>query len=107
MAKMTGPELIAFLEHVFPQSRPERYEVETVEEGRVVFRCRAGEEDLRPGATVSGPPLMAISDLGMYLAVLSAIGPVALAVTTSLNINFLRKPGAGDLVVETVVVTVG
>jgi hypothetical protein len=28
------------------------------------------------------------------------IGPVALAVTTSLNINFLRKPRAGELIVD-------
>jgi acyl-coenzyme A thioesterase PaaI-like protein len=42
---------------------------------------------------------MALSDLGMYFLVLSMLGPVVLAVTTSLNINFLRKPGAGELVV--------
>jgi uncharacterized protein (TIGR00369 family) len=36
----------------------------------------------------------------MYVAVLASIGPVPLAVTTNLNINFLRRPGAGDLVAE-------
>jgi len=50
---------------------------------------------------------MALSDVGMYFAVLSAIGPVALAVTTNLNINFLRKPPAGDLVVETRLLKLG
>ena len=41
--------------------------------------------------TVSGPTLMAMADFAMYVVLLSAIGPVGLAVTTNLNINFLRK----------------
>ncbi len=44
--------------------------------------------------------MMALADFAMYAAVLSAIGPVPLAVTTSLNINFLRRQGAGDLLAE-------
>jgi acyl-coenzyme A thioesterase PaaI-like protein len=46
---------------------------------------------LRLGGTVSGPTLMALADCAMYVVLLSAIGPVSLAVTTNLNINFLRK----------------
>lgn len=30
--------------------------------------------------------------MSAYIALIAHIGPVALAVTTSLNINFLRKP---------------
>jgi acyl-coenzyme A thioesterase PaaI-like protein len=37
----------------------------------------------------------------MYLVVLSAIGPVSLAVTTNLNINFLRKGVSGQDVLAT------
>ena len=55
---------------------------------------------LRPGGTVSGPTLMLLADVAMYVAVLASIGPVPLAVTTSLNINFLRKPAAADLFAE-------
>ena len=36
----------------------------------------------------------------MYVTVLAMIGPVALAVTTNLNINFLRKPPKGDVLAE-------
>lgn len=54
---------------------------------------------LRPGGTVSGPTLMALADLAMYVMLLSAIGPVGLAVTTNLNINFLRKGQPGQDVV--------
>jgi acyl-coenzyme A thioesterase PaaI-like protein len=104
---MTATDLMEFMRVAFPQARAERFDVEIVEEGRIVFRYRAEYEDLRPGDTVSGPTLMALSDVGMYFAVLSAIGPVALAVTTNLNINFLRKPPAGALLVETRLLKLG
>jgi uncharacterized protein (TIGR00369 family) len=55
---------------------------------------------LRPGGTISGPTLMMLSDVAMYVAVLASIGWVPLAVTTNLNINFLRKPEPGALVAE-------
>jgi uncharacterized protein (TIGR00369 family) len=51
---------------------------------------------LRPGGTVSGPTLMALADFAMYVVLLSAIGPIGLAVTTNLNINFLRKGQPGQ-----------
>lgn len=55
---------------------------------------------LRPGGTISGPTMMTLADATMYAVVLSAIGPQHLAVTTSFNINFLRKPGPSDLIAE-------
>ena len=52
---------------------------------------------LRPGGTISGPTMMALGDIALYMAVLSVIGPEPMAVTTSLNTNFLHFPAAGDL----------
>ena len=63
---------------------------------------------LRPGGTVSGPTPMAMADCAIYAALLTAIGPVALAVTTNLTMNFLRKAPAGsDLVAEATVMKLG
>lgn len=107
MPRLTAPELIELMQRAFPQARPDRIRFDTVEDAVVRFRYLATEENLRPGDTVSGPTLMAVSDLGMYFAVLAAIGPVLLAVTTSLNINFLRKPGAGELIVESKLLKLG
>jgi uncharacterized protein (TIGR00369 family) len=104
---MSAAELIALMHRAFPQANAEKFQIERVEDGFVRFRYRAAYEDLRPGDTVSGPTLMALSDVGMYFAVLAAIGPVVLAVTTSLNINFLRKPSPGELVVETKMLKLG
>ena len=44
----------------------------------------------------------------MYVVLLSAIGPVGLAVTTNLNINFLRKGQAGqDVLAEAKILKLG
>ena len=65
----------------------------------LTLRLCVGHQHLRPGGTVSGPAMFALADVGVYLAILSRIGPVALAVTTGASIDFMRKPAAGrDLV---------
>lgn len=58
------------------------------------MKLEVDEEHLRPGGTVSGPAMMGLADVTLYAALLSKIGLVPLAVTTNLNINFLRKPVA-------------
>jgi len=105
--QLDAEQLIELMQKTFPQSRAERIRFESVEPGRLRFRYSTDYQDLRPGETVSGPVLMALSDMGVYLAVLAAIGPVVLAVTTSLNINFLRKPSPGELTVETRLLKLG
>jgi uncharacterized protein (TIGR00369 family) len=64
------------------------------------LRLAYDERHLRPGGTLSGPAIMTLADLALYVAILAQIGPVPLAVTTSLNFNFLRKPAQKDLVAE-------
>jgi uncharacterized protein (TIGR00369 family) len=72
--------------------------VEAVTDTGVVVRLPIDERHGRPGGTVSGPASMSLADTTAWLAVLSRIGPVVLAVTTSLHIDFLRKPELTDLV---------
>src|SRR3546814_709596 len=73
---------------------------ESITDGQAVARLPFREDLLRPGGTVTGPAMMAMADVVMYAAVLSRIGPVKLAVTTSLNANFLRRPKPGDLLAD-------
>jgi uncharacterized protein (TIGR00369 family) len=70
-------------------------------------RFRVGKQHLRPGDTVSGPALMALADVTMYAALLGEIGLQPLAVTTNLNINFLRKPAQMDVIGEARLLKVG
>lgn len=75
--------------------------VEAVTEDGCVVRLKVGARHLRPGGTVSGPSMFALADVGVYLAILARLGPVALAVTTSSSMDFMRKPEAGrDLIAE-------
>src|SRR4051794_10316788 len=101
-ARMTVAELGAFLRAELPQMFDhDDLTIEHADGQRCRLRQRFRDSMLRPGGTVSGATLMALSDCAMYVAVLSAIGPVRLAVTTNLNINFLRKGAAGqDVVAE-------
>ncbi|MGB7754782.1 MAG: PaaI family thioesterase [Salinisphaera sp.] len=80
-----------FMAAEFPQSR---CVVESVSDGRATVSRQIGREDLRPGGTIAGPVLMGVADIALYVAILGEIGIVPLAVTTNLNINFLRKPKA-------------
>ena len=71
------------------------------------IRRKFNEKSLRPGGTISGPTMMALTDFAMYVAVLASIGPVPLAVTTNLNINFLRRPVQRDLIAEANLIKLG
>jgi len=51
--------------------------------------------------------MMSLGDFAMYVAVLSAIGWVPLAVTTNLTINFLKKPAARDLLAQARLIKLG
>jgi len=93
---MDVAELQIFLDGAFPGDLP--YTVEAVDDSGVRLRLGVDESNVRPGGTVSGPSLMALADCAAWLAVVGHIGPVALAVTTSLHIDFLRKPALVDVV---------
>src|SRR5579864_610864 len=97
IAKMTVFELEKFLRGEFPQAfSGDDIQIECADGVSCLLRQRYGEHMLRPGGTISGPTLMALADFAMYVVLLSAIGPVGLAVTTNLNINFLRKGQPGQ-----------
>lgn len=97
IAKMTVPQLEEFLRAEFPQAFGiGDILIEAADGASCRLRQRYNEQMLRPGGTISGPTLMALADFAMYVVLLSAIGPVGLAVTTNLNINFLRKGSPGQ-----------
>lgn len=93
---MTAIELEDFVAAAFSFA-PRTYRCDAVTDAGVVLRLPIGAEHERPGGTISGPSMMGLADAAAWLATLSRIGPVALAVTTSLNINFLRKPPLADI----------
>lgn len=95
---MSIDELHALIARVFPQA-VDVGEIVDLRPGQLLLALRdpTDERHLRPGGTISGPVVFTLADLAFWLLVLSAIGPVPLAVTTSLNLSFLRKAPPGPL----------
>lgn len=81
--------------------------LDTLANGRAVARLSYAGHVTRPGGTIAGPALMALADYAMYAVLLSAIGRVELAVTTSIHVNFLRRPGPADVLGEGRVLKLG
>jgi len=91
--KITFEELDRFLQEQFPQGAAYG-SLRKLGDGWAEMSLDVDDGHLRPGGTVSGPVMMGLADVTLYAALLSRIGLVPLAVTTNLNINFLRKPAA-------------
>ncbi|MEQ8356845.1 MAG: PaaI family thioesterase [Kiloniellaceae bacterium] len=96
-AKITVAAFNRLLDESAPFQKIYGFVTEEIGHGTARVRLPAGELHIRPGGTLSGPAQMALADFAMYAALLGAIGEVPLAVTTSLNINFLQRPRPGDL----------
>lgn len=107
--KMSAEEVDQFLDEVFPQLLigGKCHFIDWVKKGEAQLRLKADERHLRPGGTVSGPSMMGLADYAAYVAILADIGPVALAVTTNLNINFLNKPTPGDMLAHVKILKMG
>lgn len=99
---MKVDEVEAYLREVFPQiyTSGDTWSVDAVGPMTARLRLAVDNRHLRPGGTISGPTMFTAADLGLYVAVLANVGPVGLAVTTSMTINFLRKPGPTDLITQ-------
>lgn len=116
---MTLDEINVFLRKHFPQIGPGNdLKLESIGPMCSVMRLVQQEKHLRPGGTISGPSMFGLADVAIYVAILGEIGvgadieqahmsAGAQAVTTNLNINFLRKPAARDLIAEAQLMKVG
>jgi uncharacterized protein (TIGR00369 family) len=80
---------------------------EVKEQGDVRLRLPVANAHIRPGGTISGPALMAMADGAAWATVLSHRGPDMSPVSTSLHIDFLRKPDPIDLVADGAILRLG
>ncbi len=97
MSKITPQDFHNLASERLPFAQIMGLQLQSIDAGGVWMRAVYSEKFLRPGGTIAGPVMMGLADAAVYALVLSRIGPVELAVTTSLNINFLRKPLPGDI----------
>lgn len=107
LLRLDIPTLHDFLAREFPQVAGE-VRVEALDARGLTLRLRVSDRHLRPGGTLGGPSIFLLGDVAAYCAILSRIGPEALAVTTSAGIDFLRKPAADrDLLCEATILKLG
>jgi uncharacterized protein (TIGR00369 family) len=99
-------EILAFLNDVWPEGL-RRWTIQTLTPTFARVREPTSAADLRPGGTVSGPTLMKLVDAAAYIMVLGRLGRAALAVTSSLQIDFLRRPTVGELIADVDLVKMG
>ncbi len=107
---LTAREVDDFIGEVYPEiwiDNGRTFEIEDIRPGAARVRMIYDKRHLRPGGTISGPAMMALSDLAMWVVVLGHIGRLELSVTTNLNINFLRKPGQVDMLAESRLLKLG
>lgn len=107
MSRITKAEVAELTERELPWAIWLELTPVELGDGRCRVRLPHREQNLRPGGTVSGPAMMSLADFSLYVAVLSAIGKVELAVTSQLSINFLRKPKPGDIIADCRMIKVG
>jgi uncharacterized protein (TIGR00369 family) len=97
----TADEVTSFLHGEFPQAFKDGrdYRIRSLEPGRIVLAMTNDARDVRPGGTVSGPAMAGLVDYAMYALLLAHHGPAArLAVTTGMQISFLRRPAPGTMI---------
>ena len=96
---MNAGEVNKLMNEIYPQLNHafNAFRALDVFPGGCLVRLNADERHLRPGNTVSGPSLFTLADIGGYVCALTHAGPAPLSVTTNLNINFMRKAGAGPV----------
>jgi uncharacterized protein (TIGR00369 family) len=81
--------------------------VREVGPGRVRIVRAFDPSMLRPGGLISGPTLMSLADTAAYALILAHVGAELMAVTSALNINFLRGAKPGDIQVEGQLLSLG
>jgi uncharacterized protein (TIGR00369 family) len=106
---LSREDMIAFLVRAFPHAGfgDGRLTLESYGRGTCRVRLPLDERNIRPGPSVSGPAIMGLGDVAAWVALLSIIGPVPLAVTSNLSVSFLRPAGLADLVCDCSVLRAG
>jgi uncharacterized protein (TIGR00369 family) len=105
--KLTAEEVERAIRGGLPGAQRSALRVEEVREGYARVRLPFHERMLRPGNSISGPTLFAAADTAMYALVMAHVGPQLMAVTASMNLNFLLRPRPGDVIGEATLLKLG
>lgn len=91
-------EVNTFFERTFPSAHASGFRCEELGTSHVVVRWRYDASTLRPGGFISGPTQFALADLALWFLTFTVLGVAPMAVTSEVNIHFLRPAVGGDLI---------
>jgi len=98
----------ALLRKAFPDAQPASFpRVTSVTPGFVSVVAPYRDGLLRPGGVISGPNLMSLADTAAYALVLAHVGDQLMAVTSQLNMSFLRGALPGDIHADATMLRLG
>ena len=107
MSKISIEAFNAIIASELPSTADSGVYLQDIEPGKATMVLPYSDHSIRPGGSIAGPFMMMLADVCMYAVVLSLLGEIKLAVTTSLNINFVRKPANTDLIARGSIIKMG
>jgi uncharacterized protein (TIGR00369 family) len=107
MSRITPQQFVELTQRSLPAAVMLGAEPLEITERHARFRMPFRTDFLRPGGTVSGPTMMALADVAMYAILLAAVDNAEQAVTSNLNMNFLRRPPPGTIIAESRLLRLG
>lgn len=97
MSQASAEDMNQFFLEAFNGNTKAIPRITLAEEGHVIMEAPMNESNLRPGGFISGPTQMALADHMAYAVIFTRLGITPMALTSNLNIDFLR-PLQGDKV---------
>lgn len=98
------------IDHHFPGIRAQGHHlvIENVAVRTAMCVLIPTPSSIRPGGTISGPAMFTLADFSVYVALIATLGEPAIpAVTSNLNITFLRRPPPEAIRAEAEVIRLG
>lgn len=105
--RLTVEELADFFVEAFPGQDHSLHHFVELRPGFMRLRHGVAGAMLRPGGIVSGPTQMGFADRAAYAVILAHIGIVPMAVTSNLNMSFLRAIAARDFHADAQIIKLG
>jgi len=96
MSIVSAAKLNSFFIENFKGDRGHLPDITLAEDGHIRMTQKMDERNLRPPNFISGPTQMAMADHCAYCVIFTRLGITPMAVTSNLNIDFLR-PCLGEL----------
>jgi uncharacterized protein (TIGR00369 family) len=107
MSKVSAEDMNRFFLEAFNGNPASIPAITLVDADHVIMEAPMSDKNLRPGGFISGPTQMALADHMAYAVIFTRLGITPMALTSNLNIDFLRPLQADTVHVDGKMVKLG